>query len=217
MNKGKLIVFEGPDFCGKSTQIKLIMQNLKNNMVLYTREPGSFLPESKEQCEKLRNELLNTQCNKYKEAILFAASRFYHTMEIVDLINKGYNIICDRYIISSLAYQGYAQELGCDGIYAVNESALDLLKENQVPIYCFRFKLPKEVWLERKNKRLNDYSADSIESKDIHDEVFEFYNNDRIFEDYTNKLHLFTHNVDASLSIEEMHEYIMKYINILIK
>jgi dTMP kinase len=140
--KGKLIIFEGPDFSGKSTQIKLLKPELiKYNNILYTREPGSFLPDSQEYCEGVRNILLNNDLNPFQEAQLFAESRYEHTKEMIKYINEGFNIICDRYIMSSLAYQGYAQNLGKDRIYELNRATIDLLEENKMSLYCFKFRI----------------------------------------------------------------------------
>ena len=215
--KGKLITFEGPDFSGKSTQIKKLMSELKNSKVLYTREPGSYLPESSYYCEEIRDKILNNSLTPLEEAELFADSRYEHTKEIVKYINEGFNVICDRYIISSLAYQGYAQNLGKDVIYELNGPTIDLLEENLLSIYAFRFKISEEEWKKRKEERLKKENADSIESKNIYDKVFEFYNNDSIYYDYTNKLNLFTHTIDANKSIYELYKYINDMIQIFIR
>ena len=93
MNKGKLIIFEGPDFSGKSTQIKLLKPALiKNNNILYTREPGSYLPDTQAYCEQIRDFILNHKLPVGQEAALFAESRFAHTQEMVRHINEGYNV-----------------------------------------------------------------------------------------------------------------------------
>ena len=217
-NKGKLIIFEGPDFSGKSTQIKLLKPELiKNNNILYTREPGSYLPETQEYCESIRNTILNNDLDPFQEARLFAESRYAHTKEMIKYINEGYNILCDRYIISSLAYQGYAQNLGKERIYELNRATIDLLEENNLSLYCLKFSLSERAWKERKEKRLLHEAADSIETKDIHDKVFEFYDKYNIYYDFTDRINLFTHDVNADKSIKEIHEYVMNLINILIK
>lgn len=216
--KGKLIIFEGPDFSGKSTQIKLLKPALiKNNSLLYTREPGSFLPDSQEYCEDIRNFILSNNLTPEQEAALFAESRFAHTQEMIKYINEGYNIVCDRYIVSSLAYQGYAQGIGKDRIYEFNRATVDLLEKNAVPIYCFKSCISESNWKKRKAERLQKENADSIEQKDIHDKVFEFYNSFYIYYTYTHGLNMFTHNVDSNGSIEEIHKYVLDKMNILLK
>ena len=218
MNKGKLIIFEGPDFSGKSTQIKLLQQALiTNNNMLYTREPGSYLPDTQAYCEQIREFILSNDLTPEQEATLFAESRYAHTQEMIRYINEGHYVLCDRYIVSSLAYQGYAQNLGKDRIYELNRATMDLLEENAVPIYCFKFCLSEKSWKARKEKRLRKESADSIESKDIHDKVFEFYTANSIYAEYTDKLMMFTHNVNADGDIDKIHEYILNKTNILLK
>lgn len=219
MSKGKLIVFEGPDFSGKSTQIKLVkneLKNLKFNNFLYTREPGSHLPESSYYCEEVRNFILNNDLTPEQEAVLFAESRYEHTKEMIKYINDGFNILCDRYIISSFAYQGYAQNIGKEKIYELNRATIDLLKENQVSICAFKFDISKATWEERKAKRLQAESADSIESKNIHDKVFEFYNDMEIYNYFVSDLDINSYQINANGNINEIHESVFHQIKELI-
>ena len=121
---GKFIIIEGPDFCGKSTQINLLDINgyFKDHDIFFTREPGSFLPESCDKCEEIRDKILFQDYSPFDEALLFAESRFYHTQDISRILNKYDKavVVSDRYIISSMAYQGYAQGLGESLIYKMN-------------------------------------------------------------------------------------------------
>ena len=217
INNAKLIIFEGPDFCGKTTQQKQIMREIKRSDILYSREPGSFLPESMYYCEEIRQMILNNNLTVEQEAKLFAEARYEHTKEMIKYMKEGFNILCDRHIVSSLAYQGYAQGLGKDKIYELNKATIDLLEENKKSIYCFKFVLSEDIWRQRKEESLKKMAADSIESKNLYDKIFEFYNNDNIFYDYTDKLNLFTHTVDANKSIQEIHKYVLNIINTLIK
>lgn len=219
MKKGKLIVFEGPDFSGKSTQMTKVKDGLKSlnfTNFLYTREPGSYLPETTYYCEEIRKFILNNDLTPEQEAVLFAESRYEHTKEMIEYINKGFNILCDRYIISSLAYQGYAQNIGKDKIYELNRATIDLLKENQVPICTFKFDISRATWEERKAKRLKSEDADSIESKNIHDKVFEFYNNMEIYNDFTSGLDIDSYLVNANEDIHEIYEKLFNQIKELI-
>ncbi|MDE6476606.1 MAG: dTMP kinase [Mycoplasmoidaceae bacterium] len=117
IKKGIFITFEGPDGCGKTTIINLIYKDLqkkfgKNNVVL-TREPGG---KNNVIAEDIRNILLNKLDYKISdraEALLFAASRAQHVKDfIIPNLRKGKIVLCDRYIHSSLVYQGYARKLG---------------------------------------------------------------------------------------------------------
>lgn len=217
---GKFIIIEGPDFCGKSTQIDLltvnrVMTGALGDNVFFTREPGSYLPESMEVCESIRDKILNNDNTLMDEAKLFAESRYYHTEEIVKLVNKyDSTIISDRYIVSSLAYQGFAQGLGPDIIYELNKPSLDLLSDNNIDIYCIKFVIDELEWLIRRQKRLQKEAADSIEQKDIHRDVLHFFINDRIFDFYTKDIKGFhLYNVNAGQDKYNVYSNFLEVIN----
>ncbi len=198
----KFIIVEGPDFCGKSTQLDMLSINTWyfNKRMFFTREPGSHLPESATACEKIRDEILNNDHTLEEEAILFAQSRYEHTKEIVKLLTEDDNtvIISDRYIVSSLAYQAFAQYLGKDMIYEFNEPSLKLLRENDIKIHCIKFNIDEDVWKQRRDERLKAESADSIERKNIHEDILYFFSDKRIFNHYTDELDIEIHEVNAN-------------------
>lgn len=206
MKKGKFIIIEGPDFCGKSTQINLFKNSIEHNKILFTREPGSYLPKSTEYCENVRKTILSSNLTAHQEAVLFADSRLCHTKEIIDLINKGFNVITDRYIVSSLAYQGYAQNLGAETILDINKKVLDLLKEEGIIIECVKFIIDEKEWRKRKADRLSKESADTIEQKDIHESILTFFTDDNVFYAYTNKLDMNVYEVDATNDIHTVYK-----------
>ncbi len=120
--KGAFIVIEGLDGSGKSTQAKLLARNLKkSHSTVYTAEPsrgriGKFI----------RNRILygETRPPTAVEALLFAADRIEHVQnEVLPALAKGQLVISDRYVYSSLAYQGSAG-LSLDWIEAINQHAL---------------------------------------------------------------------------------------------
>ena len=121
MTKGKFITFEGCEGSGKSTQIRLLAEYLDKLGAAYivTREPGGS-----EIAEKIRGIVLdgkNKNMSDECEALLYAAAREQHLSEIIiPALNAGKIVICDRYVHSSLAYQGYARGLGAEYIAAVN-------------------------------------------------------------------------------------------------
>jgi dTMP kinase len=215
----KFIIVEGPDFCGKTTQINLLYEkNRDNDLILFTREPGSHLPCSSRECETIRKYLLNNNLTAEEEAQALASSRFVHTKEIVNILAEDeMTILCDRYIVSSLAYQGYAQGLGKNFIYELHKDTLDLLNSNNIEIHCIKFIIDQEEWNKRKQARLNIQAADSIESKNIFDKVFEFYNNNEVFNYYTKDLNMKVYNIDANKSIEEIQKDFERNVNYIIK
>lgn len=125
MTKGKFISFEGCEGSGKSTQIKLLAQYLEkiNAGYIVTREPGGS-----EIAEKIRGIVLdgkNKNMTGECEALLYAAAREQHLSEIIiPALTAGKLVVCDRYVHSSLAYQGYARGLGAEYIKAVNSRVI---------------------------------------------------------------------------------------------
>lgn len=123
--KGYFVTLEGGEGSGKSTQLKLLEDYLDNGGydVIYTREPGGT-PIS----EEIRKILLggkNVEMSDETEALLFAAARAQHIKEkILPAIAEGKTVVCDRYVHSSLVYQGYARGLG-EFVEKVNSYALE--------------------------------------------------------------------------------------------
>lgn len=113
MRQGLFITFEGTDGAGKTTQIKLLRDYLsaQGQEVLLTREPGGT-PLG----EKLRQIILdkaNSEMDNMTEALLYAASRAQHVAQLIrPALDEGRIVICDRFVDSSIAYQGYGRELG---------------------------------------------------------------------------------------------------------
>lgn len=200
--KGKLITFEGPDGSGKTTQIELLEKYLVKNGydIIKTREPGGTHIS-----EKIRNIILdnkNSEMCSMCEALLYAASRAQLVEEIIKpAISDGKIVICDRFVHSSLVYQGIGRNLGVERIRSINDAALNGL----APDLVIMLNISYEEGLRRKKKQR---SLDRLEMSgdDFHKKVFEGYvqiaeNSDKI------KI------VDASESIETIHKNIVNLIN----
>ena len=120
------ISIEGPDGSGKTTIAKMVVDKLNNEgyKTLYTREPGGV-----KMAENIRDIILdvkNTNSDARCEALLYAASRRQHLVEkVIPALNDGYIVISDRFVDSSLAYQGYARGIGIDEVYSINMFAID--------------------------------------------------------------------------------------------
>jgi dTMP kinase len=128
MSKGLFITFEGGDGCGKTTQIKLLDEYLKNKgyKTLLTREPGSIGLG-----EKVREILLNYdgEVSSVCESFLFLADRAQNVDCIIKpALEEGTIVICDRHTDSSVAYQGYGRGLDIDRINMLNNIATSGLK-----------------------------------------------------------------------------------------
>ncbi len=119
--KGKFVTIEGPDGAGKTTQVKKISDYLKSRgfKVLVTREPGGT-PLG----EKLREVLLTSEGESpvpEAEALIYAASRAQLVKKVIEpALDKGFTILCDRFVDSSLAYQGWARGLGIEELARIN-------------------------------------------------------------------------------------------------
>ena len=167
--KGIFITFEGGDGSGKSTQIKKLMKYLegKGYSVVLTREPGGT-PIG----EKIRDIILDkkhAEMAPMTEAMLYAASRAQHVEEVIKpALNAGSVVICDRFIDSSLAYQGYARGLG-DSVMNINEYALDGI----MPDLTFLMKIDPR----KGKKRIGGREADRIEREalEFHQRVYDGY------------------------------------------
>ncbi len=118
------VTFEGVDGCGKSTQADLLAGHLRGlgREVVATREPGGT-----ELGERVRELLLGgPEMTAWAEAALFAASRAEHAAEVIrPALDRGADVVCDRFVDSSLAYQGIARGLGLDGVLALNLTVLE--------------------------------------------------------------------------------------------
>mgnify|MGYP002280921669 FL=1 len=118
---GKFITFEGPEGSGKTSVIEGIKQYFDDNNIDYitTREPGGIRI-----AEEIRDIILNkdnVEMDAHSEALLFAAARGQHLAEVViPALKQGKVVLCDRFIDSSLAYQGHARGLGIDEVFAIN-------------------------------------------------------------------------------------------------
>lgn len=140
------VTFEGGEGSGKSTVLKQVNEILlsEGHSTLLTREPGGT-PIS----EQIRNVILdkaNTSMDPRTEALLYAASRRQHLVEkIWPALKEGKIVLCDRFLDSSLAYQGGARGLGMDEILEVNRYAT----EGQFPDITLFFDLNPSIGLQR--------------------------------------------------------------------
>ncbi|NLZ33944.1 MAG: dTMP kinase [Clostridiales bacterium] len=148
MKKGKFIVICGVEGSGKGTQINLIKEHFKgNDNIVFTREPGGT-----DIAEKIRDIILNEDIDPLTEAYLFAAARREHIIKkIKPSLEEGKTIICDRFVYSSLVYQGLGRNLGINFIDRLNKPVI----EGFYPDKIIYLDLEPEIGLERikKNNR----------------------------------------------------------------
>lgn len=206
--KGLFITFEGTEGSGKTTLIDKV-ENRLNSMgykVVKTREPGGI-----KIAEQIRNVILdvnNTKMDKITEALLYAASRRQHLVEkVLPNLEKGYIVICDRFIDSSLAYQGYARGIGIDKVYKINLSATD----GVLPDYTFYIDVRPEVGLARIAKNNREQNRLDLENISFHQNVYEGYKEvEKMFPDRFI-------NINGEQAIDEVFEDIKKKLDCILK
>lgn len=148
MVKGKFVTVEGCEGSGKSTQLKLLSAYLDGAGIPYvlTREPGGS--PIAEQIRKIILDGKNMEMCDECEAMLYAASRIQHLRErVLPALAEGKLVVCDRYIDSSLAYQGVARNLGIEYVADINKKAFELC----TPDLTVFFDMSPEKAFARKN------------------------------------------------------------------
>ena len=198
------ITFEGPDGAGKTTVLKAIIERLEKHQVdfLATREPGGIRI-----AEKIREIILNPthkEMDPHTEALLYASARSQHFYEkVIPALEAGKHVLCDRFIDSSLAYQGFARGLGMDEVLSINEFAIG----KRMPDLTILFDLTPEVGLARiQANRLNEVNRLDAESLAFHQRVYEGYA--EVVKRYPERIQ----KVDASKPLEEVIEDVWKII-----
>lgn len=198
------ITFEGVEGCGKSSILSKVYEELKKEgfKILKTREPGGVKIS-----EDIRNILLdkeNTVIDKRTEALLFAASRRQHLVEkIWPALKKGEIILCDRFVDSSLAYQGAGDAIGVDEVLKINTFAI----EKTFPDLTILFDIDPRIGLDRITKNANR----EINRLDV--QKIEFYDTIRkCYLDLSKKYASRFVIIDASKSFEEVYEEVLSII-----
>lgn len=172
--KGKFISFEGPDGAGKSTVMKKVLEQLEPELkpqYLVTREPGGS-----KIAEKIRKLILdpeNDQMSARTEALLYASSRSQLIQEVIKpALNLGILVFSDRFVDSSLAYQGAGRELGISEVAAINRFATEGIS----PDLTLFFDIAPEKGLARiKKVRPDDEDRLEREKLAFHQRVYAGY------------------------------------------
>lgn len=192
MKKGIFISIEGPDGSGKSTQIENIKQFFKDKKrdIVFTREPGGTAIG-----ERIRAIILDNNCREMDymtEAMLYAAARAQHVSQVIKpALAEGKTVICDRFVDSSIAYQGYGRRLG-EAVAVINSYAV----AGCMPDVTFLMKIDPSVG----KNRIRADQQDRLESEKeaFHDEVFRGYL--KLEEENPGRIV----GIDASRSIDEI-------------
>ena len=199
MNKGLFITFEGCDGCGKTTQLNLLANFLKEKgyEVLITREPGALGLG-----EKIRELLLNYtgEVSQKCEGFLFLADRAQHIDTIVKpAIEKGIIVLCDRHIDSTIAYQGYGRELNIKELIELNKLATGGIK----PDLTLLFDVDIETSMQRVGQNKDRMESAGIEfQKKVRKGYLEIAQNE------PDRIMVF----DSSKTIEQLHKEVINTV-----
>ena len=195
VNRGIFITMEGPDGSGKSTQIELLKQYLEGAGydVLITREPGGNRIS-----EAIREIILNseyTEMSPVTEMMLYASARAQLIAEVIGpAIESGKAVISDRFVDSSLVYQGMARGLGVETVYEINKVAIG----EYMPQLTIMLDLPAEVGISRK-KDQKELDRMEMESLEFHKKVAAGYR--EMAQRFPERIK----SIDATLPIEEIY------------
>lgn len=202
--KGIFITAEGPEGAGKTTVISIVYERLKKlgKKVLLTREPGGI--KISEAIREIILDNQNVQMDSKTEALLYAAARRQHLVErVIPALEEGYIVLCDRFIDSSLAYQGYARGLGIDEVLQINQFAI----EGMFPDLTIYFDIsPAEGLARVLNNEDREQNRLDKEQLSFHERVYEGY--EKVIQKYENRMI----RTDASLSKEEVVENVYQII-----
>lgn len=202
------ITFEGGECSGKTTIINAICKLFEEKKIDYitTREPGGIMI-----AEKIRDIILdpnNTDMTPECEALLYAASRMQHlSQKVIPAIRNNKIVLCDRFLDSSLAYQGYARGLGIDKVLNANAFAL-----NYLPDLTIFIDVTPEVALKRIENKDRNGKKDrlDLESINFHKRVYDGYH--KLLERYPDRIVRIDGNNPLEKVIEDCVNVIFKYL-----
>lgn len=206
--KGIFISMEGPDGSGKSTQIGLLEKHLRDvgyDEIVITREPGGTRIS-----EAVRGLILNkeyTEMGYMTEAMLYAAARAQLVSEVIaPALEAGKAVISDRFVDSSVVYQGMARGLGVENVYNINLYAT----QGIMPDITIHLDLPAEIGLGRAKGRA-ELDRMELESVEFHKKVAQGYR--ELAEISPDRIK----TIDATLPIEKIYEIIIQYVDDIMK
>lgn len=197
--QGIFITIEGPDGAGKTSVLNELYPRLDlaaERSIIKTREPGG-IPIA----EKIRQIILdpkNQEMDERTEALLYAAARRQHLMEkVLPALEEGKIVLCDRFVDSSLAYQGAGRRIGVEAIAAINEFAI----EGTVPDFTIYLDVDSDTGLNRiKNNRQQQIDRLDSEGLEFHQRVRHEYL--KLVEENPERIM----KIDARMSLENVVE-----------
>lgn len=206
--KGLFITLEGMDGVGKTTQLRKLEKYLteKGYQIIVTREPGGTVIS-----EKIRDIILDEnhkEMDDVAEVFLYAAARSQHVAQVIKpAVLQGKIVLCDRFVDSSIAYQGFGRQLGMEFIEKINQPALHGIE----PDLTLYFHLDFLSWIERLSGRSD--RRDRLEQEDIsfHRRVYEGYK--ALLKKYPERIK----KIDAHWDVERVFEQVKNCFDCLLE
>lgn len=206
--KGNFITIEGGEGAGKTTVLHLLYEKLTEQGydVLLTREPGGITIS-----EKIRHIILDPEhieMEERTEALLYAAARRQHLIQrVIPALQAGKLVLCDRFIDSSLAYQGYARGIGIDEVLAINQFAID----DVMPSLTLYFEIKPEKGLQRisENSEREKNRLD-LEKLAFHQKVYEGYH--LLLDRFPDRIKKINAEQEKKQVMREAFQYIISHI-----
>lgn len=204
---GLFITLEGGDGSGKTTAGQRLYEQLikEGYTVTFTREPGGV--RIAEEIRSVIVDVNNKEMNAKTEALLFAAARAQHLVEkVTPTLEAGGIVISDRYIDSSLVYQGIGRGLGIKEVYDINMFATDHL----IPDLTLFFDVKPEIAIKRVMSNDREVNRLDLESLEFHQNVYEGYL--KICDLYSDRIQ----KINAALSPDEVYDQVYQKVKELL-
>jgi len=195
MRKGFFITFEGGEGAGKSIQVQILASYLREEgyKVTITREPGGT--RIGEQIRSITHSQENVDLDSKAESYLMAAARAQHVVEVIaPALDAGRIVISDRFVDSSIVYQGYGRKLGAEFITKLNEAAVN----GAVPDVTVLLDIPFEIGMKRRHASKKSTDRLDIQQHDFYERVCKGY---RILAQTNSKRYVI---IDAGQSIDQV-------------
>ena len=212
MTSGKFIVFEGGDGCGKTTQARLLFSLLNENDIsaLFTREPGGT--SGAEEIRKLLVTGETGRWDKMTETLLFFAARRDHVENLIKpCVDRGEWIICDRFSLSTYAYQGYGYGLPISYIEGLYKFSIG----DFYPDFTFVYDIETELALERAKVRSESLNLNHKESEDRYERMSDTFHKNvrRGFIEMARKMEQKSAIINSHNSIKNIHDVTVAKVN----
>lgn len=206
--QGLFITLEGPEGAGKTTIMNRLAKDLieQGVDVVPTREPGGI--HIAEEIRKVILDKSNTAMDARTEALLYAAARSQHLAEkVLPALESGSVVLCDRFIDSSLAYQGHARGLGIDEIFAINQFAI----QDVMPDLTLYFDIDPQLGLQRIEEHTGrEVNRLDLEKLDFHHKVRAGYK--KLLDTFPERIV----QIDASDSFDDVFDRAKKIVEELL-